>query len=145
MKISTKGRYGVRFMLDLAIHYNQGLIPLKDIAKRQEISVKYLEQILLYLNKTGCIRSARGAHGGYALCCDPKAVTVGMILRLIEGSISPVDCAEQNPPLCSQASTCITIGVWKKIKNAIDDVVDNITLADLVEEYNSKNHSDFCI
>ena len=92
MKISTKGRYGLRLMVDLAVHYEQGLVPLKEIAVRQEISEKYLEQIMMQLNRSGLVRSVRGAQGGYCLAQPPESITVGAVLRVMEGSLAPVDC-----------------------------------------------------
>jgi len=132
MKISTKGRYGLRTMIDLAINNNTGLIPLKDIAKRQEISEKYLEQIMTPLNRSCLVKSVRGAQGGYALNCPAEKITVGEILRALEGSLSPVDCIDRKDS-CTRMDICISIFVWRKLKDAIDDVVDNITLADLVK------------
>ncbi|MBL4933566.1 MULTISPECIES: RrF2 family transcriptional regulator [Clostridium] len=145
MKISTKGRYGIQLMLDLAIHYNQQLVPLKDIASRQEISEKYLEQIITPLNKSGYVRSVRGSQGGYMLALEPSKITIGMLLRVLEGPLYPVDCAATDNPNCDRASTCVTIGIWKKMKEAVESVVDNISLEDLVEEYKSKIEPDFCI
>ncbi|MEQ8155025.1 MAG: Rrf2 family transcriptional regulator [Clostridiaceae bacterium] len=145
MKISTKGRYGVQLMLDLAIHYNQDLVPLKDIAARQKISEKYLEQIITPLNRSGYVRSVRGSQGGYMLALEPSKITVGMLLRVLEGPLYIVDCVATDQPNCDKASTCVTIGIWRKITQALEDVVDNITLEDLVEEYKSKIEPDFCI
>ena len=138
MKISTKGRYGLRTMVDLAINYDMGFIPLKDIAKRQDLSEKYLEQIMTPLNRSGLVKSVRGAQGGYALKYPAEKITVGMVLRALEGSLSPVDCIDKGDN-CTRSEACITIFVWKKLKNAIDDVVDNITLADLVRLGNEMN------
>lgn len=138
MKISTKGRYGIRLMLCLALQYKQaGHIPLKIIAQQQEISEKYLEQIINPLMKAGFVKSFRGAQGGYTLIQEPSAITVGDILRTLEGSLSPVDCLEH--PGCKRADICASLSLWQKIKNAVDDVVDHTTLADLVAEYYEKN------
>lgn len=137
MKISTKGRYGIRLMLCLALNYDNGLMPLKAIAKQQDISEKYLEQIINPLTKAGLTKSFRGAQGGYALAVDPAKTTVGSILRVLEGSLSPVDCLDSN--LCPKTDSCASLSLWQKIKDAVDNVVDNVTLADLVEEYNIKN------
>lgn len=145
MKVSTKGRYGIRLMLDLAIHYSKGLVTLKEIAIRQEISEKYLEQIIMQLNKSDYVKSVRGSQGGYMLAADPSAITVGAILRLMEGSLAPVECVSGSNPSCNRVSTCVTIGVWQKVKDAIENVVDNITLADLVEEYYAKSSFDYVI
>jgi Rrf2 family protein len=133
MKVSTKGRYALRLMLDLALHNNGEAVSLKDIAKRQEISDKYLEQIISILNKAGYVRSIRGAQGGYMLKKSPKEYTVGMILRLTEGTLAPVSCVEEDGIECSRENGCVTLIVWQKLNDAINGVVDHITLADLVE------------
>ena len=145
MKISTKGRYGLRLMVDLAVHDGQGLIPLKEIAVRQEISEKYLEQIMIHLNRSGLVRSVRGAQGGYTLAQPPAAITVGDVLRAMEGSLAPVECVAGDGPGCERSERCVTLEVWQKLKEAIDNVVDNITLADLSEAYFRKNPPDYCI
>jgi Rrf2 family protein len=124
-------------MLDLAIHHNGTYIPLSGVAKRQEISGKYLEQIITQLNKAGYVKSSRGAQGGYRLSKEPSAYTVGMILRLMEGSLAPVDCV-LDEAACHRASFCISKEIWKNIKDAVDNVVDNMTLADLVAKYNGE-------
>lgn len=134
MKISTKGRYALRLMLDLAVNYSDNFIPLKVIAQRQEISDKYLEQIINILSKAGFVQSARGAQGGYKLTRKPEEYTVGEILRLAEGSIAPVACLDCDG-MCDKMDTCITLGLWKKMQQAIDDVVDNTTLADLINDF----------
>ena len=133
MKISTKGRYALRMMLDLATYNTGEPVSLKDIAKRQDISEKYLEQIISVLNKAGYVRSVRGAQGGYSLRRDPKDYTVGDILRLTEGSLVPVACMEEGVEECERRGECATIFVWEKLAEAISGVVDNITLADLVD------------
>jgi Rrf2 family protein len=136
MKISTKGRYALRLMLDLALCEKGKYIALKDISQRQDISVKYLEQIISVLSRAGFVRSVRGSGGGYMLARDPEEYTVGMILRLTEGSLAPVACLEYEPNDCPRAESCVTLGVWEKLYKAINDVVDNITLADLAEQSN---------
>lgn len=133
MKISTKGRYAVRLMLDLAMHNTGEAVSIKDISKRQGVSDKYLEQIISVLNKAGYVRSIRGAQGGYMLKKDPKDYTVGMILRLTEGSLAPVSCVDDDDMVCERENGCVTFYVWKKLNDAINGVVDSITLADLVE------------
>ena len=133
MKISTKGRYAVRVMLDLALHNSGEGIKVKDIANRQGISDKYLEQIIAVLNKAGYVKSVRGAQGGYRIAKDPKEYTVGMILRLTEGSMAPVACLEENADECERCDTCETLEVWKELYHAINNVIDNVTLEDLVE------------
>ena len=131
MKISTKGRYALRLMLDLAVNNNGTPIRLRDVAERQEISEKYLEQIIGILNRAGYVRSVRGAMGGYILTRDPSDYTVGEILRLTEGSLSPVECAEI-PGTCDKEKNCATAILWKKLADAVSQVIDNVTLADLL-------------
>lgn len=133
MKISTRGRYALRMMLDLAVNNNGEPIRLKDISKRQGISDKYLEQIISILNKAGFVRSIRGPQGGYMLSREPKEYTVGMILRLTEGSLAPVACLDYEPNDCERQSECVTLILWEKLNDAIKSVVDNITLQDLVQ------------
>lgn len=144
MKISTKGRYALRLMIDLGLNNNGSPISLKDVAKRQEISDKYLEQIISVLNKAGFVRSVRGAQGGYMLRRNPVDYTVGDILRLTEGSLAPVSCVEDDEILCDRLDSCVTVTVWKKINDAINNVVDNITLQDLVDMQRQRN-SDYVI
>lgn len=138
MRISTKGKYALRLMLDLALNDSENPVRIKDVAKRQEISIKYLEQIISILNKAGYVRSIRGSQGGYFLSRRPEEYTVGMILRLTEGSLAPSDCVD-NPSTCNRFENCTTIYIWQKINTAINNVVDNITLADLVDIQLSKN------
>lgn len=139
MKISTKGRYALRLMMDLAENNTGSPISLKDVAKRQDISDKYLEQIISILNKAGYVRSVRGAQGGYMLKMEPQNYTVGMILRQTEGSLAPVACIEDDEIACDRQQQCVTSIVYKKINDAISGVVDNITLQDLVDWQNEKN------
>jgi Rrf2 family protein len=133
MKISTKGRYALRLMVDLAMDNTGEYVTIKSISGRQEISDKYLEQIITQLCRAGYVISARGASGGYKLAHAPEHYTVGMILRLMEGSLAPVPCLETETNTCHRAAQCVTVEVWKKISDAVDDVVDHITLADLVK------------
>ena len=139
MKISTKGRYALRLMMDLAENNSGSPISLTDVAKRQDISDKYLEQIISILNKAGYVRSVRGAQGGYMLKMEPQNYTVGMILRQTEGSLAPVACIEDDEIVCDRQQQCVTSIVYKKINDAISGVVDNITLQDLVDWQNEKN------
>lgn len=133
MKISTKGRYALRLMLDLAVNNTGEPISIKDISQRQEISDKYLEQIISSLNKAGFVKSIRGPQGGYRLTKTPEQYTVGMILRLTEGSLAPVACLEDEVNECERQNGCVTLLLWKKLDDAIKGVVDTTTLADLVE------------
>ena len=138
MKISTKGRYAVRVMLDLALNNTGECIKVKDIAARQEISEKYLEQIIAILNKAGYVTSVRGAQGGYRMAKRAEDYTVGMILRLTEGSMAPVACLEEGTPACERCDTCETLEVWKDLYAAINQVIDNVTIADLVEKHQER-------
>lgn len=146
MKISTKGRYAVRVMLDLALNNNGECVKVKDIAARQGISEKYLEQIIASLNKAGYVKSVRGAQGGYRLSKKPEDYTVGMILRTTEGSLAPVACLDEGADECERCDTCETLEVWKKLYDAVNSVVDTITVADLVSDHNKRvNYLDFSI
>lgn len=126
MKISTKGRYALRLMLDLAINNTGEYIPIKRIAERQEISEKYLEQIITQISRAGFVRSVRGSQGGYQLANPPEDYTVGMIVRLLEGELSPVILSDEAGNY-EEADRHVTADVWQEIKDAIDQVVDNIT------------------
>ena len=133
MKFSTKGRYALRMMLEFALHPDE-CTKIIQVAERQDISDKYLEKIVTILSRAGYVKSRRGAQGGYYLARPASEYTVGMILRLAEGSLVPVSCMEDEINPCSRADICATLMVWKKLDEAISGVVDNITLADLVEE-----------
>ena len=132
MLVSTKGRYALRVMVDLAEHQAAGRIPLKEIAARQGISEKYLENILATLVRANMLSGMRGKGGGYVLTRPPEQYTVGSILRLTEESLAPVACLEQNPIECSRMSECRTLPMWRKLNTMINDYFDGITLADLV-------------
>ena len=134
MKISTRGRYALRLMLELAMNDTDEYMTIKTIAERQNISGKYLEQIIPVLSRAGYVRSCRGAQGGYRLARPAGQYTVGMILRLIEGDFVPVACMEEEPNVCPRSAACVTLEVWKKLGEAINQVVDNITLADLAQK-----------
>lgn len=133
MKISTRGRYALRLMLDLALNNTGELVRVKDIAARQGISEKYLEQIISMLKKAGYVKSLRGSQGGYCLARDPKTYTVGSILRLTEGNLAPVACLEDEENMCERAETCVTVRLWKMLDDAVKNVVDNVTLQDLAD------------
>lgn len=133
MKISTKGRYALRLMIDIAMHSAAEPVRIKDIAKRQDVSEKYLEQIIAVLNKAGYVKSIRGPKGGYLLTKQPAEYTAGMILRLTEGSLAPVSCLEFEENDCPRQDQCATLELWKRLDQAIKDVVDSVTLEDLVE------------
>ena len=138
MKISTKGRYALRVMLDMALHSGGECVKVKDMASRQNVSEKYLEQIISILNRAGYVRSIRGAQGGYLLTKALKAYTVGDIIRLTEGSLAPVSCLESNINTCERVDICDTLWVWQKLYDAVNDVVNQITLEDLVNHHNQR-------
>lgn len=140
MKISTKGRYALRMLLDLAEHRADGYIALRDIATRQQISKKYLEQIVPILNRSDVLLSNRGFQGGYCLAREPKTYTVGEILRLTEGGLAPVACLEQNPIACERAEVCKTLPVWKGLYQVINEYLDGITLQDLLDQQQSADN-----
>lgn len=136
MKLSTKGRYGLRAMLELALMYDKGNCSIKQIAERQDLSESYLEQLVALLKKHKLVKSTRGAQGGYSLALPPEQISVGDVLRALEGSLNPVDCALVNEEKeCSDQDYCVTKYVWKKISDSINDVVNNIALQDMVNDY----------
>jgi len=145
MKISTKGRYALRMMLDLAEHQGNGYIALKDIAERQNVSKKYLEQIVPILNKADILNTNRGYQGGYRLARTPDQYTVGDILRITEGSISPVACLDKNPVECERAAECATLPVWQGLYKVIADYLDGITLQDILDKQHDRCYSDYVI
>ena len=145
MKISTKGRYALRMLLDLAEHKNNGFIALKDIAARQGISKKYLEQIVPLLNKSDFLLVNRGFQGGYMLAKPPEKYTVGDILRITEGSLAPVACLEQNPNQCERSADCPTLSVWKGLEKVINDYLNNITLQDILDEQEESYGNNYII
>ena len=131
MLISTKGRYALRVMLELSDHARDEYVPLSVIAKKQEISEKYLESILVVLSKAGAIDALRGKGGGYRLNRDPRDYTVGGILRLVEGSLAPVTCLDCKPNGCARTVECRTLPLWEKLYALIENYLDGVTLADL--------------
>lgn len=131
MLISTKGRYALRVMLELSDHDRDEYVPLSVIAKKQEISEKYLESILVVLSKAGAIDALRGKGGGYRLNRDPKDYTIGGILRLVEGSLAPVTCLDCKPNGCARTVECRTLPLWEKLYALIENYLDGVTLADL--------------
>ena len=145
MKISTKGRYALRMMVDLSINNNGSYISLKDISARQGISDKYSEQIINQLSKSGLVKSIRGAKGGYMLSKSPAEYTVGDVLRVMEGSLAPVACLDDENNNCERASSCVTLEVWQELNKAINNVVDNITLEDLVNRQKQLTGYDYII
>ena len=137
MKISTKGRYALRLMIDLALNDTGENVSIQAVSARQNISTKYLEQIISMLNRAGYVKSERGSNGGYKLTKKPEEYTVGMILRLTEGSLAITTCTEDEQNQCERYGSCPTVHLWEKLNKAISDVVDNITIADLAEEERS--------
>ena len=136
--ISTKGRYSIRILLDLAEHRNGSYIPMKDVAARQNISLKYIERLMPALKAAGLVDSVHGIGGGYRLTREPDQYTLWEILRLAEGNLAPVACVDDTKEACTRADECVTMEVWREIKDAVNKVVDNITLADLVEQQRQK-------
>jgi len=137
MKISTKGRYALRLMLDIALNSHGHAVSLRDVSRRQGISDKYLEQIVTPLSRAGLVRSVRGAGGGYLLTRAPEEYTVGDILRPLEGDLAPVECATDTA-YCDRCAECVTLELWQEIHQAVSNVVDRTTLADLVERARKK-------
>ena len=134
MVISTKGRYALRLMLDIAMQDGTSPVPLHDIAERQGVSFKYLEQIVPPLSKAGFLKSVRGANGGYLLTRDPSEITPGDILRAGEGNLAPVACLASDEIDCPRADLCVTLPFWKGLDEAITAYIDSVTLADLVKD-----------
>ena len=133
MKISTKGRYALRMMVDIAEHQKDGYVTLKDVALRQDISKKYLEQIALHLSQAGMLRAVRGYQGGYMLTRPACAYTVFDVLQVVEGSIAPVTCLEQTPNSCERCDLCKTVAVWQGLQKLINNYLNGITLEDIIE------------
>ncbi|MFZ3130396.1 MAG: Rrf2 family transcriptional regulator [Desulfosporosinus sp.] len=145
MKISTKGRYALRVMIDLAQHNTGEYITLKSISERQEISVKYLEMIIAILNKAGFVFSSRGKGGGYKLSRVRKDYTVGCILKLTEGNLAPVECLCSKENLCSRAQYCITLPLWQKLDQVIDTFLESVTIEDLINRQKNLIGNDYQI
>ena len=137
LKLTTKGRYGLRAVIDLAMYAKNEPVSLSDVAERQNISISYLEQLVAKLKKAGIVQSTGGAQGGYALAKAPEEISVGEILRALEGSLSPVDCSAvdgEGETECSASNFCVTKYVWKRINDSINDTVNNMFLSELLEE-----------
>ena len=132
MKISTRGRYGTRMMLDLAAHHDQGPTPLREIAKRQDLSVKYLEQLIIPLKAAGYIRSVRGARGGYTLARKPDKISVGQIIKVLEGGLSLVNCVE-DPKISEREKNCPTRDIWLRMSERLMEELSSLTLSDVLD------------
>jgi len=132
MKLSTKGRYGTRALLDVALHQEDSPVQLKVIAQRQQISLHYLEHIIAPLIAAGLLRSTRGAYGGVSLGKPPQEIVLSEVIQILEGSITPVECVD-DPNVCSRADICVTRDVWTDVKKAMAGVLESVTLQDLVE------------
>ena len=135
MRLSTRGRYGTRMMLDLATQYDQGPTPLREIAKRQDLSVKYLEQLIIPLKAAGFIRSVRGARGGYTLAVKPEKISVGEIIETLEGGLSLVDCVEE-PELCERTNECPTRDLWLRMSSRLIEELSSLSLQDVLDGRN---------
>ena len=141
MKLSTRGRYGVRALLDLALHSGKGTVLLKDIARRQEISLPYLEHVVTPLVAAGLVKSTRGARGGVLLLKPPAEIKLSEVVQVLEGSLAPVDCVN-NPALCHRSTFCVTRDIWVEMKEAMSQVLDSTTLQDLVERQRQKGQAE---
>ena len=143
MKFSTKARYGLRAMLELALEYKHGgPVSVKTIAERQEISEAYLEQLMSFLTRRGLAKSIRGVQGGYLLAKDPAKIKVGDVIRAVEGPIVPVECVNKEEPLdCKRWDKCVSRIVWEKVRDVVDQALDSLTLQDLCDELAIKDSS----
>ena len=141
MKISTRGRYGLRALLDLALHQGEGLVLLKDIARREEISLPYLEHLITPLVAAGIVRSSRGPKGGVLLAKSPEEIKLSEVVQLLEGSIALVDCVNDSK-VCHRSALCVTRDVWNEMKAAMIQVLDSMTLQDLVERQRQKGQTE---
>ena len=145
MKISTKGRYALRMLIELAAHQEQGFMSLKEISEHQDISKKYLEQIVPMLNKSGILRTNRGNKGGYMLAKSPRECTVGDVLRATEGSLAPVACLEYEVNDCPRAESCATLYVWQGLQKAVETYLDSVTIQDILDRNAGNAGNDYCI
>ncbi len=137
MKLSTRGQYGTRALLELALHPGEGPVLLRDIAQRQQISLQYLDHLISPLIAGGIVRSTRGARGGVSLARAPEEIRLSEVVRLLEGSVAPVECVD-NPEACNRSELCVTRDIWGELKQAIDGVLESTTLKDLVERQKRK-------
>jgi len=140
MRLSTKARYGTRAMLDLAINSGEGPVLVREIARRQGFSARYLEQLLLFLKIAGLVRATRGARGGFSLAKPPSEIKLSEIIQIMEGSMAPVECVD-NAGVCSRADLCVTREIWGEMKQAMDRILESTTLQDLVERQKRKEQA----
>jgi len=145
LKISTKGRYALRMLLDLAENRNEGFIALKEIAERQHISKQYLEQIITIINNSKILRANRGKQGGYMLAQEPSKITVGQVLRITEGSLSSTACLESDVNHCKMSETCKTLYIWKELNKVIADYLDSVNLQDILNRHQNQEFYDYTI
>lgn len=145
MKISTRGQNAIKLMLDLAVYDTGEPVKLRDIAKRQNISEKYLEQIVSVLQKAALVKSFKGSRGGYILKYPPEKYTVGYILKTVEGDMSPVNCVGENSISCEKSGICVYYRLWNKLYTSMNDVLEGITLADMLEWYNELRTDQYVI
>ena len=146
MKISTRGRYALRLLVDLAQHQHQGYVSLKEISDRQDISKKYLEQIVPMLTRSGLLHTNRGNRGGYMLAVPPEDCSVGAVLRATEGSLAPVSCLEFETNDCPRAGSCATLFIWEGLNRTVTAYLDGITLRDILNHMgNGDAGIDYCI
>jgi Rrf2 family transcriptional regulator, cysteine metabolism repressor len=137
MKLSTRGRYGTRALLDIALNQSEGPVPLKDIAHRQDVSLSYLEHIMAPLSAAGLVQSTRGPHGGVMLVKTPAGIRLSDVIQVLEGSVAPVECVD-NPKTCERSGLCVTREVWTEMKKAVEGVLESTTLQDLMERQKKK-------
>lgn len=142
MKFSTRSRYGINAMFELARRFGEGPASVKDISESQQIPEAYLEQLFMPLKKAGLIVAARGAQGGYTLASDPTEISVGAILRTLEGPLAPTDCLDEDGGGCERGSACPGRIIWEKIYGSINGVIDSLTLADILGEYQLRNRGE---
>lgn len=145
MKVSTKGRYAIRVMLDLALNNTGEYIPLKEVAERQGITLKYLEQIIILLKRAGYLKSTRGNGGGYKLAKKPQDYTIGDIIRTTEGSLAPISCLEDEVNDCERSSICPTLEFWQGLYDVVTNYVDSVTLQDLLDKQEALIGNDYFI
>ncbi len=140
MKITYKGDYALKALLDLALHYEKGLSTINDVAKHIDAPVKFLEQVLLDLKKGGFVESKRGNVGGYQLAKDPADITLGQVIRYIDGPVEPIGCVEKGYSNCTDLRKCVFKGIWQKVAQATSEIVDNISFADLASRVNQEQN-----